>query len=172
MNDFCTFPIGQVELSSLLSKYQDSKSTTMDSEGSKRLLKRRNSASKNSLPKSGEKEEAESNAAADELLQLQWSNHSTAFGAAMAKLRSDETFCDVTLVSAQGEQFSAHKVVISACSSHLQSMLTPLPRWQHPVLLMPKDLPSEDLRDILAFMYSGEVCMDGTRKPNLYPAQF
>lgn len=93
----------------------------------------------------------------DEMLALQWSNHLPAFGAAMSKLRSDETFCDVTLVSAQGEQFLAHKVVVSACSQHLQSMLTPLPRWQHPVLIMPKDLPSEDLRDILSFMYSGEV---------------
>ena len=71
--------------------------------------------------------------------------------------RSDETFCDVTLVSTKGEQFSAHKVVISACSTQLQSMLKPLPGWQHPVLLMPKDIPTEDLRDILAFMYSGEV---------------
>ena len=127
----------------------------MDSEVSKRAIKRRNSAKSGSIEK--EDHEHDSNGAPDELLQLQWSNHSTAFGAAMAKLRLDETFCDVTLVSAQGEKFSAHKVVISACSSHLQSMLTPLPRWQHPVLLMPKDLPSEDLRDILAFMYSGEV---------------
>ena len=36
-------------------------------------------------------------------------------------------------------------------------MLKPLPGWQHPVLIMPKDIPTEDLRDILAFMYSGEV---------------
>ena len=102
-----------------------------------------------------ENDENDSNS--DELLQLQWSNHSNAFGAAMSKLRSDETFCDVTLVSAKGEQFSAHKVVISACSTQLQSMLKPLPGWQHPVLLMPKDIPTEDLRAILAFMYSGEV---------------
>ena len=106
-------------------------------------------------------EKEENDSKSDELLQLQWSNHSNAFGAAMSKLRSDETFCDVTLVSTKGEQFSAHKVVISACSTHLQSMLKPLPGWQHPVLLMPKDIPTEDLRDILAFMYSGEVCISG-----------
>lgn len=92
-----------------------------------------------------------------ELLQLQWSNHQNAFGAAMSKLRNDETFCDVTLVSSEGKQFSAHKVVISACSDHLQNMLKPLPRWQHPVLLMPNNLPSQDLKDLLTFMYSGEV---------------
>merc|ERR1712051_351983 len=115
-----------------------------------RGLKRRTSANNGF-----EKEENDSNS--EELLQLQWSNHSNAFGAAMSKLRSDETFCDVTLVSTKGEQFSAHKVVISACSTQLQSMLKPLPGWQHPVLLMPKDIPTEDLRDILAFMYSGEV---------------
>ena len=74
-----------------------------------------------------------------------------------ANLRVHDTFCDVTLISAQGEKYSAHKVVISACSSHLETMLRPLPRWQHPVLIMPSDLPNEDLRDILAFMYSGEV---------------
>merc|ERR1712029_142637 len=107
------------------------------------------------------KEDNDSNS--DELLQLQWSNHSNAFGAAMSKLRTDETFCDVTLVSTKGEQFSAHKVVISACSSQLQSMLKPLPGWQHPVLLMPKDIPTEDLRDILAFMYSGEVHVERGR---------
>merc|ERR1719189_1899394 len=108
-----------------------------------------------------DKEENSENS--DELLQLQWSNHSNAFGAAMSKLRLNETFCDVTLVSAKGEQFSAHKVVISACSTQLQSMLKPLPGWQHPVLLMPKDIPTEDLRDILAFMYSGEVHVERGR---------
>ncbi len=92
-----------------------------------------------------------------EMLRLHWNNHSTAFGAAMSKLRTDETFCDVTVISSEGDQFAAHKVVISACSAHLQAMLQPLPRWQHPVLLMPKDLPSEDLRDIIYFMYSGQV---------------
>ena len=93
----------------------------------------------------------------DELLQLQWNNHSNAFGAALANLRVSETFCDVTLISANGENYSAHRVVISACSSHLETMLKPLPRWQHPVLLMPSNVPNKDLRDILAFMYSGEV---------------
>ena len=73
----------------------------------------------------------------------------------MSKLRSNETFCDVTLVSAKGEQFSAHKVVISACSTHLQSMLKPLPGWQHPVSIKPKNIPTNNLRDIHAFMYSG-----------------
>ena len=92
-----------------------------------------------------------------ELLQLQWSNHSTAFGSALAVLRTDETFCDVTLVTSEGDNFSAHKVIISACSTYLRTMLKPLPRWQHPVLIMPKDVPKEDLRDIIAFMYSGEV---------------
>ena len=123
--------------------------------GTKNMTQNRGPKRRASSNNGYNKEENDSNS--DELLQLQWSNHSNAFGAAMSKLRSNETFCDVTLVSAKGEQFSAHKVVISACSTHLQSMLKPLPGWQHPVLIMPKDIPTEDLRDILAFMYSGEV---------------
>ena len=109
---------------------------------------------------SADRDESEilnSQGADDELLQLQWNNHSNSFGAALANLRLHEAFCDVTLISANGDKYSAHKVVISACSSHLESMLKPLPRWQHPVLIMPSNLPNDDLRDILAFMYSGEV---------------
>ena len=98
-----------------------------------------------------------------ELLQLQWSNHSTAFGTALNILRSDDTFCDVTLITSEGEHFSAHRVIISACSSHLRAMLKPLPRWQHPVLIMPKDVPMDDLRDIITFMYSGEVHVERGR---------
>ena len=108
---------------------------------------------------SSELEEGEAN----ELLQLQWSNHSTAFGTALNILRSDDTFCDVTLITSEGEHFSAHKVIISACSSHLRSMLKLLPRWQHPVLIMPKDVPMDDLRDIITFMYSGEVHVERGR---------
>ena len=68
----------------------DSKLTTMDATGSgaeaktknlqNRGLKRRSSANNGF-----EKEENDSNS--EELLQLQWSNHSNAFGAAMSKLR-------------------------------------------------------------------------------------
>merc|ERR1712223_1624022 len=129
--------------------------------GTKNMTQNRGPKRRASSNNGYNKEENDSNS--DELLQLQWSNHSNAFGAAMSKLRSNEPFCDVTLVSAKGEQFSAHKVVISACSTHLQSMLKPLPGWQHPVLIMPKDIPTEDLRDILAFMYSGEVHVERGR---------
>lgn len=112
---------------------------------SKVVLKRRNS------------EDFEEENVDEELLQLQWSNYSSAFGASLANLRSNEVFCDLTLTSASGTQFSAHKVVISACSGYLQNMLKKLPKWQYPVLIMPESLPTQDLRDILTFMYSGEV---------------
>ena len=109
---------------------------------------------------------------ASELLQLQWSNHSTAFGTALNILRSDDTFCDVTLITSEGEHFPAHKVIISACSTHLRAMLKPLPRWQHPVLIMPKDVPMDDLRDIITFMYSGEVHVErGRLESFLYSAE-
>ena len=59
--------------------------------------------------------------------------------------------------------FSAHRVIISACSSHFEKTLKKLPRWQHPVLIMPPDVQAEDLRDIIAFMYSGQVTICGSQ---------
>ena len=55
------------------------------------------------------------------------------------------------------------RIVLSACSTYLRTVLKDLPRWQHPVIMMPKDLPSRDLEDILSFIYWGKVHVDKDR---------
>ena len=55
------------------------------------------------------------------------------------------------------------RIVLSACSTYLRTVLKDLPRWQHPVIMMPKDLPSRDLEDILTFIYWGKVHVDKDR---------
>ena len=53
--------------------------------------------------------------------------------------------------------------MLSACSTYLRAVLRDLPRWQHPVIMMPKDLPGRDLEDILTFIYWGKVHVDKDR---------
>ena len=58
------------------------------------------------------------------------------------------------------------RIVLSACSAYLRAVLKDLPRWQHPVIMMPRDLPGRDLEDILTFIYWGKVHVDKDRLPS------
>jgi len=61
---------------------------------------------------------------------------------------------DVT-ISCDGEQFKAHKVILSACSNTFRHLLKKNPA-PHPVIVL-WDVTPRDLQSILDFMYQGEV---------------
>jgi len=61
---------------------------------------------------------------------------------------------DVT-ISCDGEQVTAHKVILSACSVTFRQILMKNPA-PHPVILL-WDVSARDLTSILDFMYHGEV---------------
>jgi len=61
---------------------------------------------------------------------------------------------DVTL-AAEGRLLQAHKLVLSVCSPYFQEMFKMNPT-QHPIVFL-KDVSYNALRDLLQFMYQGEV---------------
>jgi len=61
---------------------------------------------------------------------------------------------DVT-ISCDGEQFKAHKVILSACSNTFRNLLKKNPA-PHPVIVL-WDVTPRDLECIMSFMYQGEV---------------
>jgi len=85
---------------------------------------------------------------------LKWEDIHTSFGCELKSIWKNEEFFDVTLVC-ENQQLSAHKVVLSACSSFFRSVLTNNP---HPnPLIYLKDVSYQDLSSILSFIYTGEA---------------
>merc|ERR1711936_440346 len=73
----------------------------------------------------------------------------------LQELFYEKHFADVTIVSDDGIQLTAHKVILSACSSVLRNMLVNNPH-PHPMLLM-RGIKKTHLMSILKFMYCGET---------------
>ena len=70
----------------------------------------------------------------------------------------DKTFADVTLVTDDNQSIKAHKVIMSACSKLLGSILHVNP---HPFpLLYLKGVKFKELNSIMKFVYTGNVTMD------------
>ena len=90
-----------------------------------------------------------------EKLCLRWNDFKNNTFGAFASLREDKDFADVTLVSSDGQQVEAHKVVLAASSSFLQDLLL-LNRHPHPIIFM-RGVMSEDLLAIVDFLYFGEA---------------
>merc|ERR1719312_1951767 len=85
---------------------------------------------------------------------LRWNDFESNISVAFRELREEKDFFDVTL-ACEDNQVSAHKVVLSACSSFFRSVLRRNPH-QHPLLYI-KGVRFSDLESLLDFMYYGEV---------------
>ena len=71
-------------------------------------------------------------------------------------LGEEGTFSDVILVSSDDQkQIPAHKVVLSACSPVLKSLLVNNPH-SHPLVYL-RGIKQTELQAILKFMYFGET---------------
>ena len=86
---------------------------------------------------------------------LKWNDFKTNVANSFRKLRSDDDFHDVTLVSDDKHQVSAHKVALSASSEYFKSILKSN-KHSHPMLCLP-GVNSEDLKNILDYIYNGEI---------------
>ena len=74
------------------------------------------------------------------------------------ELAKDSDFTNVTLVADGGVNIKAHKVVLSAFSPFFRNLLVNNPH-QHPLLYL-RGVQSEDLLDILDFIYLGQTKVD------------
>ena len=72
--------------------------------------------------------------ASSEKLCLQWNEFPKIVRSAFEDLRTDNDFTDVTLVSSDGKQFEAHKVVLVSTSPFFKELFKKN-KHPHPLLL-------------------------------------
>lgn len=85
---------------------------------------------------------------------LKWNDFQSSILSSFRHLREEEDFVDVTL-ACDIRSFTAHKVVLSACSPYFRKLLKANP-CEHPIVIL-RDVRSEDVESLLRFMYNGEV---------------
>ncbi|XP_077293695.1 uncharacterized protein LOC143916454 [Arctopsyche grandis] len=89
-----------------------------------------------------------------EQFTLRWNKFHSNVSAGFVALLEHEELVDVTL-AAEGQLLRAHKLVLSLCSPYFKRLFAAHPH-DHPVVIL-KDVTLAELRDILHFMYRGEV---------------
>ena len=90
-----------------------------------------------------------------EKLCLQWNDFKDNTNLAFTNLRQDQDFSDVTLACEDGQQLTAHKVILASSSPFFQRILRQN-KHPHPLIFM-RGVKSEDLSAIVDFLYSGEA---------------
>ena len=90
-----------------------------------------------------------------ETLSLKWDDFQSVVSQSFSVLRREEDFFDVTLVSDDEIQISAHKLVLSACSGFFKSILK-RNSHSHPLLYL-SGVDSKSLGFVLDYIYHGEV---------------
>ena len=86
---------------------------------------------------------------------LAWQSFSEHFQVLFRELYEDQQYSDVTLVSGDKTQFKAHKIVLSAASSVLKTIIDGNPS-QNPLIYL-RGIGSQELESILQFIYLGEA---------------
>lgn len=70
-------------------------------------------------------------------------------------------FCDVTL-ACEEQIIRAHRVVLCACSTYFDSVLTNHASEKDPIIIM-KDAKFSDIKCLVEFMYRGEINVEHVR---------
>ena len=90
-----------------------------------------------------------------ERFSLKWKDFQSSVSQSFSVLRKEADFYDVTLVSDDHIQISAHKLVLSASSQFFKSILRKNPH-SHPLLYL-SGVDSTSLGFVLDYIYQGEV---------------
>jgi len=90
----------------------------------------------------------------DENYLLKWNDFDKNLSEGLRSLKTENTFCDVTL-ACEEVQLEAHRVVLSVCSDFFRNVLT-RSEHHHPYLFL-KGVRMADMETILHFMYHGEA---------------
>ena len=86
---------------------------------------------------------------------LKWNDFQDNVSKTFKKLRSTDHFYDVTLVSDDQQQMSAHKVVLASCSEYFKNVLT-FNKHSNPMLCL-SGVTRDDLQNMLDYIYYGEI---------------
>ena len=90
-----------------------------------------------------------------EKFNLKWNDFQSNITSAFSQLRTKTKFQDVTLVSDDQQQISAHRVVLTACSGYFNNVLSQNVH-SHPFLCL-DGINFLELNNVLDFIYNGEV---------------
>ena len=86
---------------------------------------------------------------------LKWNDFHSNIGKSFKSLRYEDDLFDVTLVSDDHSQVSAHKLVLSACSEYFKSIFKNN-KHSHPLLCL-EGVSLQDLNNVLDYIYNGEI---------------
>jgi len=89
------------------------------------------------------------------LVSISWESYPTAASNTVRNLYSDQDFTDVTIACEGEKQVKAHRVILSASSSFLHSILVENSN-EHPVLCL-TEVTFDLLQRLIEFIYLGEV---------------
>ena len=82
------------------------------------------------------------------------------------ELRKDNTLCDVTL-QIEGQNFSAHRCVLSAASPYFRSLFTSGFKENKDSVIVLEDTKPAVLSEVLRFIYTGEALVNATNAHDL-----
>lgn len=85
-------------------------------------------------------------APSEQQYSLKWNDFQSSILSSFRHLRDEEDFVDVTLACDQ-KSFTAHKVVLSACSPYFRKLLKANP-CEHPIVIL-RDVRAEDVESLL-----------------------
>ena len=86
---------------------------------------------------------------------LKWNDFHSNIGKSFKSLRYEDDLFDVTLVSDDYNQVSAHKLVLSACSEYFKNIFKNN-KHSHPLLCL-EGVSLQDLNNVLDYIYNGEI---------------
>ncbi|XP_023245723.1 uncharacterized protein LOC106639973 isoform X4 [Copidosoma floridanum] len=95
---------------------------------------------------------------------LRWKYHHSNLQTMFSQLLERQAYCDVTL-ACEGKTLRAHKVVLSACSTYFDTILSQYEE-KDPIVIM-RDVKFADIKVLVEFMYKGEINIDHTRLSSL-----
>ncbi len=96
---------------------------------------------------------------------LRWKYHHSNLQTMFSQLLDRGCFCDVTL-ACDGQTLKAHRVVLSACSTYFDSILTNCNSEKDPIVIL-KDVKFADIKYLVEFMYKGEINVEHVSKKKL-----
>ena len=90
-----------------------------------------------------------------EKFSLKWNDFETNVSKSFRQLRNQTDFYDVTLVSSDQQQLSAHKLVLSSSSEYFKNILKQN-KHSNPLLCL-EGISSMELTNVLDYIYNGEL---------------
>ncbi|XP_037940937.1 protein tramtrack, beta isoform-like [Teleopsis dalmanni] len=96
---------------------------------------------------------------------LRWRYHHSNLQTMFSQLLDRGCFCDVTL-ACEGQLIRAHRVVLCACSTFFDTVLSNYASERDPIIIM-KDVTFAEVKCLIEFMYKGEINVEHAQLASL-----